>query len=210
MPSSGSATFEVWNRRVHYYLGLTVLLFLWLFLLTGLLLNHGRWALAQLANERRESRLERSIEPLHGETDLARAKDAMRQLQLTGEIDWPPGPQRSGLLSFNVNRPRDASQVQVDVKRNLAAIQHFENGRWAVFRIFHTFNGSRFNDRGSSRDWVLTTVWVLSMDAVAASLIVMVLGSYYMWYRLPNKRRPGLVALAAGFAACALFLARMV
>ena len=54
---------------------------------------------------------------------------------------------------------------------------------------------------------MLTTVWVLAMDAMAAGLVAMVLGSYYMWYRLKAKRRLGLIVLAAGFLSCAAFLA---
>jgi hypothetical protein len=77
----------------------------------------------------------------------------------------------------------------------------------AVFRIFHTFSGSRFNVAGNGRDWILTTVWVLAMDALAASLIVTVLGSYYMWYRLKQQRRLGLLALSAGVLSCGVFLA---
>ncbi len=34
---------EVWNRKLHYYLGLYFLFFLWLFSLTGLMLNHQQW-----------------------------------------------------------------------------------------------------------------------------------------------------------------------
>jgi len=40
------AVLEAWNRRLHYYLGLYFLLFLWLFSFTGLLLNHPLVALA--------------------------------------------------------------------------------------------------------------------------------------------------------------------
>ncbi len=42
MPSFAKA-FEVWNRRLHYYLGLYFLFFLWLFSATGLMLNHQQW-----------------------------------------------------------------------------------------------------------------------------------------------------------------------
>ena len=31
----GPATFEVWNRRLHFYIGLYLLFFLWLFGFTG-------------------------------------------------------------------------------------------------------------------------------------------------------------------------------
>ena len=98
-------------------------------------------------------------------------------------------------------------QVRVDLAQNRASIQHFDNSKWATFRIFHTFSGSRFNQPSSHRDWMLTTIWVLAMDAMAVGLIVMVLGSYYMWYRLKAKRRLGVIVLAAGFLSCAVFLA---
>ena len=43
------------------------------------------------------------------------------------------------------------------------------------------------------------------MDALAAGLIIMVLGSYYMWFRL-KKRALGFAVLAAGFLCCGAFL----
>jgi len=44
------------------------------------------------------------------------------------------------------------------------------------------------------------------MDALAAGRIVMVLGSYYLWYRLKTRRLLGGVVLTAGLASCGLFL----
>ena len=79
MPSSASKTFEFWNRRLHYYLGLYFLFFLWLFAFTGLLLNHSTWHFAQYWPERVETSYERPIEPLGGADDGARAQEVMRQ-----------------------------------------------------------------------------------------------------------------------------------
>ena len=47
------------------------------------------------------------------------------------------------------------------------------------------------------------------MDALAAGLIVMVFGSYYMWYRLKATHLLGVIVLAAGFLSCAAFVAGM-
>ena len=208
MPSSanGLATFEKWNRKLHYYLGLFFLLFLWLFSLTGLLLNHGAWGIATVANQRQETRYERTLAPLSGDSDLSRAKNAADQLGLTGEIDLPAAPQAPGRFDFQIARPKDASQIKIDLASMRAVVQHFENGGWGVFRIFHTFSGSRFNQPDSHRDWLLTTLWVVAMDALAAGLILMVLGSYYMWFRFKRRTLPlGVVTLAAGWACCAAF-----
>jgi hypothetical protein len=207
MPSSTRARLEVWNRRLHFYLGLLFLFFLWLFSLTGLLLNHGQWGLAQAANQRRETQSEQIIRPPDGTTDLAQARDVMQQLHLVGEIDWPARAQQPGRLEFNVSRPSDATQVRVDLTQSHASLRHFDNGRWGAFRIFHTFSGFRVNAPESERDWVLTSVWVVSMDALAGALIVMVLGSYYMWYRLKPKRRLGVAVLMSGVLCCGAFVA---
>jgi hypothetical protein len=52
----------------------------------------------------------------------------------------------------------------------------------------------------------MTTVWVIAMDALAAGLIVMVLGSYYMWWRLKKRKIIGVTVLLAGTASCAIFV----
>ncbi len=206
MPSSARARVELWNRRLHFYLGLLFLFFIWLFAVTGLLLNHGTWTMAQAANQRQETRAERTVRPLVGTTDLERARDLMGQLGLVGEIDWPSTPQPAGRLEFNVSRPNDSSRVRLDLAQQVATVQHFESSRLGAFRTFHTFSGSRVNAPSSQREWVLTSVWVFAMDALAVSLIVMVLGSYYMWFRLKPKRRLGLVVLAGGVLSCGAFL----
>jgi len=204
-PNAGTALFEKWNRKLHFYLGLYFLFFLWLFSLTGLLLNHGQWPISMAANARKETRYERPIDLPAGATDLDRVHDLMRQLNLRGEIDLPAVQQEPGRLTFSVSRPSDASQVRVDLTTRLASIQHFDNSALATFRIFHTFSGSRYNQPASQRDWVATSMWVIAMDALAAGLIAMVLGSYYMWWRLKPKRQLGFIILAAGYAACAWF-----
>jgi hypothetical protein len=198
-------TFQVWNRRAHFYLGLYFLFFIWLFALSGWLLNHGQWAASWGVNERRETSYERALAPLAGDSDTIRAREVMRELNLTGEINWPPS-QPPGVLAFGVSRPGDASEVRVDLVQNRASIRHFENSGVATFRIFHTFSGSRYTDT-ARRDWLVTTAWVIAMDALSVGLVVMVLGSYYMWWRLTNKRALGLIVLSAGAAACAVFAA---
>jgi hypothetical protein len=159
--------------------------------------------MAMAANERRETKYERTINLSANGSDLARARDIARQLGLKGEINWPAS-QQPGELAFSVSRPKDASQVRVDLNQSRAFVQHFDNSGLATFRIFHTFSGSRYNDT-ARRDWIVTTLWVAAMDSLAAGLIVMVFGSYYMWYRLKQRHTIGLIALGAGVLSCAAF-----
>src|SRR5580765_6013028 len=105
MPSSASATFERWNRKAHYYLGLYFLFFLWLFSLSGLLLNHSSWAFAQFYPNRKISRIEGSIQFPSSVSDFDKAKAVMRQFGIEGEIGWSATRGDTARLEFNVTRP---------------------------------------------------------------------------------------------------------
>ena len=133
-----------------------------------------------------------------------RAHDVMRQLGLTGEVEWPPPT--PGRLDFNIAIPRRALQVRVNLAQRRATVQEIDRSVWSALRISHTFSGSRYNNPRASRDWLLTSLWVFAMDALAIGLIVMVLGSYYMWYRLKPRRTFGWIVLFSGFITCGLFV----
>ena len=77
---------RAWNRRLHYYLGLYFLFFVWLFALTGLLLNHGSWKFAEFWPGRKVATSEHPIQPPAAGNTLAGAQDLMRQLGIAGEI----------------------------------------------------------------------------------------------------------------------------
>jgi hypothetical protein len=196
---------ETWNRKLHFYLGLYFLLFLWLFSFTGLLLNHPRWVLSRIPNDPSPP-YERAITSPIGATDLARARNVVQQLNLRGEIDWPQASPVPATLDFNLAYPKQAFQISVDLARNRATIRQFDRSVWSALRISHTFSGWRYNAPGTRRDWIVTSVWVVAMDALAAGLLVMVFGSYYMWYRLKPKRTLGWIALSAGILSCGAFV----
>lgn len=195
---------ETWNRRLHYFLGLYFLLFIWLFSFTGLLLNHPRWRLSRIPNDANPP-FEQTIQSPSGKTQLAQAQEIIQQLGLQGEIDWPAS-QRPNQLEFNVAYPRRATQVRVDLQAMRASVRQTERPMWSAITISHTFSGSRYNALTTGRDWLLTTLWTIAMDALAIGLLVMLFGSYYMWFRLKAKRTLGFIALAAGLLFCGLFV----
>jgi hypothetical protein len=199
--------FLVWNRRVHYYLGLYLLFFCWLFAFTGLLLNHPRWEFAQFWPNRVQSTTERAVRAPQGMTEIERANDLMRQLGIAGEIQWQAAQPAAAPFAFQVSRPGLVIDVKADLESGRATLQRNDVNAWGVMHVLHTFIGVRAGDTRNARDWTLTTVWALSMDAVAAGLIVMVFSSYIMWYRLKHKRRGGIIALLVGFLSCGAFLA---
>jgi hypothetical protein len=199
-------TFQTWNRKLHFYTGLYLLFFLWLFAFTGLLLNHPAWTFAEFWPNRKQSSFERPIQPLPHDSDLAQAKNIMRQLGIEGEIEWTRARSDSSRLEFQATRPGHNYQIQADLTSNLVELHADDLNTWGVMHVLHTFTGVRIGDPKNHRDWTLTTVWALSMDALAVGLIFMVLSSLYMWYGLNRKRTLGLLTLVPGVLGCGLFI----
>ena len=199
-------SFLVWNRRLHFYLGLYLLFFTWLFAFTGLLLNHQRWQFAQFWPNRVQNTTEQNFASATGTADIDRAREVMRQLGIAGEVQWPATQPPNGPLTFQVSRPGLVVDIKADLRAGRATVQRTQLNGWGVMQALHTFTGAPAADSRNRRDWMLTTAWALSMDGVAAGLIVTVLGSYVMWFRLRTKRLGGVVALAIGFASCGAFV----
>ena len=84
-------------------------------------------------------------------------------------------------------------------------MRHSVVNLWGVMKVLHAFTGVQMDDARQSRDWVLTSLWAFSMDAVAAGLIFMVLSSLYMWWELPQKRLAGAIVLGLGSLTCGRF-----
>jgi hypothetical protein len=198
-------TFKVWNRKGHYYLGLYFLFFLWLFAFTGLLLNHS-WKFAEFWPSRKVSKFEGNIENPQASSDIERARQIIRQLGISGEVQWTETRPASTLFEFRVSRPGHNYNVRFDPDRGQAAVEHIELNGWGVMHMLHTFSGVRAGDTRNERDWILTTVWVLSMDAVSIGLVLMVFSGLYMWYGLPGKQKLGAAALLLGSALCGVFV----
>ena len=129
-------------------------------------MNHPRWAISHIPNDSNPA-YERAIATPADGPDLERAKDVMRQLRLRSEIEWPQSSQAPGRLDFNIAYPKQAIQLRVDLTQNRATVRQVDRSLWSALRTMHTFSGSRYNSVGTSRDWLLTSAWVVAMDALA-------------------------------------------
>lgn len=191
-----------WNRRAHYYLGLYFVFFLWLFALTGLLLNHGNWQVGPLRLQRTVTQAEQSFLLPATATALEQAQALLRQFSIEGEIEWLILPANAERLEFRVARPRAVFEIKADLVSRRATIQRSDTNAGGAFRLLHTFTGVRLADAKNDRDWLPTLLWAWSMDAVAAGLVLMVMSGVIMWWNLAEKRVPGLLCLATGTVAC--------
>lgn len=194
-----------WNQKVHVYLGLYFLVFLWLFALSGLLLNHG-WQFAEFWPQRKQTSREQAINLPDAASDLPRALDLMRQLGLAGEIEWTatrPTPER---FDFRVQRPGRTVDVRVDLATQSATVQEIRVNGWGVFRTLHTFTGTRANAPTAQRDWWLTKLWSFFMDALAIGLVLLVATSVVLAIERREKWLGAAIALGLGVGACGFFV----
>jgi hypothetical protein len=201
------AGFARWNRKLHFYAGLFLLLFLCLFAFSGLILNHPTRRFTEFWNNRKQTNYEREITAPGPEAkgDLGQALEILRQLGIEGEILWTTTRADTNLFDFQVRRPGHFFFIKADLTRKRVTVQQSEVNLWGVMRALHTFTGVQMDDPRNSRDWALIFLWAYSMDVVADGLIFMVLSSLYMWFELPQKRLPGAVFLSLGSLICGLF-----
>ena len=203
------AGFERWNRKLHFYAGLFLLFFVWLFAFSGLILNHPSWRFTEFWSYRAQRNYERDIvvPGPDAKGDLAQAREIMGQLGIVGEILWTTTRTDPNEFDFQVRRPGHFFFIKADLARKRVAVQRSDVNLWGVIRALHTFTGVQMDDPRNRRDWVLTSVWAYSMDAIAIGLIFMVLSSLLMWFKLPQKRTSGAVILVLGTLLCAWFCA---
>jgi hypothetical protein len=197
---------DLWTRKLHYYLGLYFLWFVWLFSLSGLVLNHSGWTFAQFWPERRQSHYERAVRQDATQTDMARAREIMGQVGIRGEVEWLTETPAPGHLAFRVTRPGYTYEVDLDQTRGIASVHQTTVNAWGILSALHHFNGVHAGDPRNARDWFMTTVWTVCMDALAAGLLFTVLSGVYIWYRSGRKRVAGVVALLAGIIAICLVM----
>ena len=170
------------------------------------MLNHSRWSVSRFWDARQETTTERAIREPAAAGDVAMAVELMRQLAIVGEIGETRRNPDGARFEFQVVKPGRVFRVEARLDSARARVTEIRLNAWGVLDALHKFTGVKMDQPAQTRDWVLTRVWSLAMDALALGLVVLVLSGLYLWYRRPETRRPGLVALAAGVACCGFFL----
>lgn len=203
---SAASRTHAWNRRGHYYVGLYLLVFLWFFSISGLILNHSSWSVAQFWKARRETVVEHVIRAPSTSSDVGMASDLMQQLGIKGEIGEIKRSPEGSSVDIQVVKPGHVYRIAARLDSARAAVTTIELNGWGVLDALHKFTGVRMDDPGQTRDWILTRIWSLAMDALALGLIALVLSGVYLWLRLKGKRAIGIASLALGIASCAWFL----
>lgn len=197
--------FKNYNRKFHIYVGLYFLLYIWLFSISGLLLNNPEWAISNFWPDREVTDYKKHIDKPYESGDLAIAKNLMSQLAIRGEVQNTGWGESLNEFYFQVRKPGRFFDIDANFEMNRADITETQVDARGALRMLHTFTGVN-SQTEEKRNWILTKIWSFSMDALAAGLIFMVLSGLYMWILLRRKRFLGLIVLGLGTGSCLFFL----
>ena len=161
---TNSAVFEKWNKKNHIYLGLFLLLFLWIFCVSGLFLNHPEW----FHGKPERTSVDKPVDMLDGGDQITKARHLMDQLGLKGEALFQGAP-KAGVFGFVAMRPDELTFVNVNLETKVAKVTHVEGNFDQMLRNLHTFSGVRpiWREKESKRDWLPTILWSISIDALS-------------------------------------------
>lgn len=183
------------NRKIHIHLGLFLLFFIWLFALSGLLLNHGGWKFTSFWEERQEVVESFQVPPsVFGQADPYLR--ISKHLEVSGEMQNMRATDDG--IAFRIHAPGIVRDIQVSRDgRGTQKIIRFN--KWGKLRTLHTFNGADKEVPEAGPNWVITRIWRFSMDVIAVSLIVICITSWIMWFRVRGDYPYGTALLVAGF-----------
>ncbi|MEK7399710.1 MAG: hypothetical protein AAB116_22440 [Candidatus Poribacteria bacterium] len=197
---------EIWNRKLHIYIGLYLLLFLWLFFITGLVKNHPEWSFFHYWENRELSSSETPIQVPMDKDDLVKARNIMAQLHISGEITWTVVTPMEDQFNFRVAKPGKIIDIKANLREGHAKVEQIKLNTLGITNMLHTFNGISMNDPKESRDWFMTKILSFLMDAVCIGLIFLVLSGIYTWYNRSMKRIWGALVLGIAFLVCGFFV----
>lgn len=184
------------NRRLHIHLGLFLLLFIWLFFISGLIIHHGEWKFASFWEQRKESKTDFIIAfgYLHDDPDMIPRIQA--QLNLVGEVS--DVLIKDGNIDFRVSSPGVVQEIHINSLTGMGVMKVMKYNFWGKLRTLHTFNGMDKNNPSISPNWFITKLWRLMMDIIAVVLIILCLGSWVMWYKVRRDYKWGYLLLGFG------------
>ncbi len=185
--------FSSFVRRLHLYLGMSLLPWFLMYGLSSLVFNHPRPFNYLFGPTEWTPRLERSYNlPVTPDGDgRAFGAKILKDLGLEGAfgVYWP-GPREFHVYRFDF---WNATQVRylLDERRLVVLDKKF---RWDHFLTgMHARGGFEQATLGDD-------AWAVIVDVVGVAMVLWVATGVYMWWQVRQTRRWGALALAAGFA----------
>jgi hypothetical protein len=178
-------------RKIHLYVGLSLLTFVTMYFVTGYVLIHDDWFRGR-GPEKTTWTATVSV-PAAGQDFDARAyAQALKdRLRLPGK-PMAPQRQKDGRWKFSYMRPGDRHEVLVAHEGEPVQITRIHGGARELLVGFHRLHGW-------NGGW-LHVAWALSCDLASLSLLVFVATGIAMWWKRSRRRWPGWLCLGASFS----------
>ncbi len=195
--------FQHLNRRLHLYLGLSLLPWFFVYGLSSVPFSHGRWIQKTFfeGTKDRMLRFERPYTiavPSSGESREAGEKilaDAGIPLAAFGTYTDNSGNFVVYRYSF-----RGSTTLTYSPARQTLRVED------SVFRLDHFLTGIHARG-GFQQPFVLDRLWAVVVDVVCVGMLLWVTSGLYMWWHVKGHRRWGWLALAGGLAAFCFLIA---
>jgi hypothetical protein len=197
-------SFNFWNRKLHIHLGLFLLLFIWLFSLSGLLLNHGSWNFASFWEQRSQKETVTRISFSARLDSATLLHTVMEELKISGEI--ANVKYSAEALVFRVTSPGKGKELHIDLIKGTVTVKEYELNIWGKIRTLHTFNGVDKKNIKAEPNRLITSVWKFAMDGIAIAFILLCVSSWIMWYKIRKDYKWSGVILTAGFLTSLYFV----
>jgi hypothetical protein len=192
------------NRKFHIYAGLLLLLFIWLFSLSGLLLNHSQWKFAGFWEQRKETEKITPVEVPFGSDSIQTINKLMHQLKISGEISNITS--NTGSLDFRVTKPGTVRNIRIDLINKISTQKITVFNIWGKIKTLHTLNGVNKATPDIRPNWIVTRIWRTTMDIIAFGLIFLCISSWIMWYEVRMNYSKGVYVLILGLTGAIYFI----
>jgi hypothetical protein len=185
-----------WTLDLHFYLGLFLCPFILVFAVSTLLLNHPGQPPPESSARNTTARQHVELETRLGVDALEQARSILRQLGVTGEIAYVRHQAREERLLIPVNKPGEATTVEVDLRTATATVSHQPQGLGAALIYLHKKPGPHnVKFRGN---WVYMAWWAVLADTVVYVSFFLTVSGLYLWWMLKAERTVGWVLFGTG------------
>ncbi|MFC1719418.1 PepSY-associated TM helix domain-containing protein [Candidatus Poribacteria bacterium] len=187
-----------WISKLHVYFGLFISPFVVLFAVSAIMFNH-TWGGVDSSPkaEFQETSFETvSIEVPENVERLEVARDIMRQVDVSGEIEFLSHEPQRKRFTIPVMKPRERITIKVDLEKKTAEIERRRTGFWNSLLYLHKSPGPHL--AGFRGNWFFTKFWMWLADVTVYLFLALSISGIYMWILLKSERKTGLILLGAG------------
>ena len=185
-------------RRSHMYVALFLFPWMAMYALSTLAMNHRRAFAAPAVFEKERELVYEGVLP-----EQAAPRVVSQQLLQSVGLDGAHGvTQKDGayvITRTDLATPRRLTYTPLDRRLVIERLPLRAN---ALLERFH-------RRRGYATGYAIDTAWAVSVDLAIAAMVFWALSGLWMWWEMKATRRLGLLALVAGAAVFAFYLAAL-